>query len=269
MTLFNHKRVIYKKNPLVRVVCQLRFPRILVINDKEPVNFQEKIRETFPNYQRIVEEQHLIKLNYVPNDSLSTLSNAQSQLINNYHFSSLDGNWHINLTSSFLALSTSSYKRWEDFITKIIEPLEALKEIYKPAIFERVGLRYIDAFKKSFLDSIDTDWSNLIEPFALGFMSAPAFKNEVSTLQTLVDLNIDDKTKAKIRLGKGFYNDINDWPPLSELNESYIVDSDIYAVQKQLHEINNCFYYLHDYTTKILRSVISDKLHNAMEPQEI
>ena len=44
------KRVIYKKNPLDRVICQLRFAPILKIDAEIPADFQEMIRADFPNY---------------------------------------------------------------------------------------------------------------------------------------------------------------------------------------------------------------------------
>ena len=37
------ERVIYNKNPLIEVVCQLRFPRILTISETQPTSFQEKV----------------------------------------------------------------------------------------------------------------------------------------------------------------------------------------------------------------------------------
>lgn len=40
------QRVIYHKNPLVEVVCQLRFPTILKIDAEIPVAFQEAVRST-------------------------------------------------------------------------------------------------------------------------------------------------------------------------------------------------------------------------------
>ena len=42
------KRYIYKKNPLVEVILQLRFPKILSLNSIEPAEYQDKIRSQFP-----------------------------------------------------------------------------------------------------------------------------------------------------------------------------------------------------------------------------
>ena len=39
------KRIIYKKNPLVEVICQLRFPPILSIDTEIPARFQGAIKK--------------------------------------------------------------------------------------------------------------------------------------------------------------------------------------------------------------------------------
>ena len=45
-----YDRYQYAVNPLVEVICQLRFPAILSISAKEPVAFQEAVRRDFPRY---------------------------------------------------------------------------------------------------------------------------------------------------------------------------------------------------------------------------
>ena len=46
------ERTVYRQNPLAEVICQLRFPTILAIGAKDPVDFQDAIRDVFPQYQR-------------------------------------------------------------------------------------------------------------------------------------------------------------------------------------------------------------------------
>ena len=48
-------RQIYQRNPLAEVICQLRFPEILSIGANLPVDFQEAIRDEFPQYQSRLE----------------------------------------------------------------------------------------------------------------------------------------------------------------------------------------------------------------------
>ena len=41
-------RRLLRKNQLMEVICQFRFPEILAISAKPPVDFQEAIRDEFP-----------------------------------------------------------------------------------------------------------------------------------------------------------------------------------------------------------------------------
>ena len=46
------ERVVFRRNTLAEVICQLRFPPILEIAAKDPAAFQEQIRAEYPLYQR-------------------------------------------------------------------------------------------------------------------------------------------------------------------------------------------------------------------------
>ena len=50
MLYSDHPRVHYDKPQLAEVICQLRFPAILSIGSREPVDFQEAVRGMFPRY---------------------------------------------------------------------------------------------------------------------------------------------------------------------------------------------------------------------------
>ena len=46
----NQPRKIYRRNQLIEVICQLRFPEILKIEAHEPADFQDAIRQAYPQY---------------------------------------------------------------------------------------------------------------------------------------------------------------------------------------------------------------------------
>ena len=131
----NDNRVIYGKNQLGEVICQLRFPEILTIEANIPAQFQEAIRGDFPHYS-VRKEAPAPKLAGTPGN----MSLQNQPMSNNYQFVSADGVWRVNLTSKFISLSCSRYTCWEDFAGKLDKPLAAFIQIYKPAYFERVGL---------------------------------------------------------------------------------------------------------------------------------
>lgn len=135
-----YKRVKYNKSPLVEVIFQLRFPTILSINSKQPVDFQEKIRECYPLYQEEIEQQN--ELFIAPDGNPAQIRQSQNK---NYSFISADGLFKVNLTSSFIAISTMGYTQWEDFTRHIEFVVPLFEEEYRPAFYTRVGLRYVDA----------------------------------------------------------------------------------------------------------------------------
>ncbi len=52
MLFSDRPRTHYEKPLAHEVICQLRFPTILTINNTEPADFQEAVREDFPQYAR-------------------------------------------------------------------------------------------------------------------------------------------------------------------------------------------------------------------------
>lgn len=266
------ERVIYKNNPLIEVVCQLRFPRILSINETAPATFQDHIRQEYPVFNTMIEQQQQLALEA---ESFSIPRVIQTEANKNYRFSSEDGAWHVNLTSTFLSLSTSQYTRWEEFFGKLSKPIHALLEIYKPAFYERIGLRYVDAFTKSKLGLGDVDWSELINPFALGFLSNNEIKDEIRSYSSVAELDIGDKAIAQIRTVLGF---VGTTDPLNYFNHSanqthselsLIIDSDMFYLKKSLDESDSSLEYLHSVSSKLIRAIITEKLHNSMGPTSI
>ena len=138
MLFAEYDRCQYARSPLVEVICQLRFPTILNIGAKDPAEFQEAVRHDFPRYMAR-QEQLPPKVKPGPTPALEPQAP-----ITNYNFVSADGKWKLNLTSSFIALSTLRYQRWEDFAARLDKPLAQFIQIYQPAFFERIGLRYVN-----------------------------------------------------------------------------------------------------------------------------
>ena len=106
----------YRKSPLADVICQLRYPEILMIAAQSPAAFQEAVRHTFPKYD----------LSKVPQP-------GQQEPVVNHRFASLDGKWQVNLTSKFLSLTCSEYHNWEEFAKMLDLPLAAFIKTYAPS----------------------------------------------------------------------------------------------------------------------------------------
>ena len=252
------QRCRYGKPPLIEVVCQLRFPTILKIENQSPYEFQELIRGDYPNYS-YKEEQPPSKPNIKPTT------------VKNHQFVSLDGGWKVNLTQSFVSLSTHRYTVWEDFAKRLDRILAHVISVYKPACFNRVGLRYINAFNQERLELMDTSWRELIQPGYLGLMAdedvpEKAFgKNEQS-----VNLALPGGARCGIKCGPGVLHKVNNKTRQTVDEAAFMLDIDVYMDgNMELSHVAAGLNIVHSHADSIFRGAITDTLHDAMDPQEI
>ena len=195
MLFSDRPRAHYEKAPLHEVICQLRFPTILSINNTEPADFQEQIRDVFPQYARKQENlpPQIVNGKPVPQPPVS-----------NYHFVSQDGRWKINLTKDFFAISTLSYSGWEEFAHMLDKPLASFIQLYKPAYFQRVGLRYLNLISRARLDLEGTPWTELIAPAYLGILNeSDCSESNLLNSGYDVQFKLDSSSIAKIHAGPG------------------------------------------------------------------
>ena len=249
------QRSIYSRNQLGEVICQLRFPEILTINPTPPADFQEAIREDFPVYTAR-KEAAVLKPGTPP-----------QQPGMNYQFATADGVWRVNLTSRFISLATSRYTRWEDFAAKLDKPLAAFIRVYRPAYFERVGLRYLNFISRNALDLNHTPFSALISPAYLGLLGDPEVSETAATRATVdAEVAIRAGCRAKIHAGPGMVRR----PGQSDAEPKFILDFDLYMPGKLALNLSaGALHTLHAQAYPIFRSAITDTLHEAMEPTQI
>lgn len=258
--MFSHEeRCIYGNNPLGEVICQLRFPEILTISANAPVAFQEAIRDEYPQYSAR-KEAPAPKITGTPGNL--SLEN-QPQTIN-YQFVSADGAWRVNLTSRFISLACSRYTRWEDFAGKLDKPLAAFIRIYKPAYFERVGLRYMNFISRKALSLDDVPFRQMIAPCYLGPLAEEDVSEAASSRCSVdVDLGLRGGCRVKIHAGPGMVkrNGKDDG------EVKFIFDQDLYMPgQVPVNVSAGALQTLHSQAWSIFRGAVTDTLHDAMEP---
>lgn len=253
-------RVIYNKNPLEKVICQLRFPPILKIDSDVPSDFQELIRDYFPNYQERVEILHeypIIGSDNIPSQLNQKIRKPTS--IKNHNFSTADETCKLNLTRTFLSITTSKYSRWEDFQKNLEIPINALVKTYNPAFFTRIGLRYIDIFDRSKLNLENIPWNELLTAPFLGLLSSP-IEDDLISCESKYEINLEDK-ESLLRVITAFADNIQ------TKEKCYLVDSDFYFPKKsEVDQYLIKLEFLHEQAIRLIRLVITDKLHQAMDP---
>ena len=258
----NAERVCYQYNQLGEVICQLRFPEILTIEANIPASFQEAIRDQFPVYS-VRKEAPLPKLAGAPGN-LQLQKQPQN---NNYQFVSADGAWRVNLTSRFISLACNRYTSWEEFASMLDKPLAAFIQIYRPAYFERVGLRYLNFISRKALGIPNVPYNQLIQPQYLGLLGDDDVNENATTRATVdAELAIRGGCRAKIHAGPGLVKK----PGQNDPEPKFILDLDLYMMGNVAVNLSaGCLQTLHAQAYSLFRGAITDTLHDAMEPKNL
>jgi uncharacterized protein (TIGR04255 family) len=212
-------REVYETTPTVEVICQLRFPVILAIGTEPPAAFQDAIRQHFPVYRR---------------DDGPAVPPQLAQLIGQlpfpvgpeattHWFETADAARSIALGSQFVAVSERSYTEWSDLRPKIELALDALCNVYRPAFFERIGLRYRDAIDRQRLDLGERRWDELIKPPLAGLLGAEeAIQRDVREAGYTAVLSLDEPPNASVVLQAGL-----------EAHDRFIIDADFFLEERK------------------------------------
>lgn len=251
---------IYRANPLAEVICQLRFPEILKINTSLPADFQEQIRESFPRYS-VRQEAPAPRISGTPGSM--TLENQPTTP--NYQFLSEDGVWRVNLTDRFISLACTRYLRWEDFAAKLDRPLAAFISLYRPAYFERVGLRYLNFISRQALNLEGVPYARLIAPCYLGILSQDDVPEAAATRSSVdAELAIADGCRVKLHAGLGLVK--RGGRPDSEVQ--FVFDQDLFLPGKTpVNRAASVLETLHRQAFPIFRDAVRQPLHDAMQPE--
>lgn len=122
-------------SPLILVVAQLRFPRIVAIETAGFIaGFQEALRADYP----ILRPERQVELHIGPSGAVP----QQNGIV--WKFSQQNGPWEIALTSDFVALSTPRYTSRTDFLGRLRQLIDALHRHVAPRVYDRFGVRYVD-----------------------------------------------------------------------------------------------------------------------------
>ena len=179
----------------------------------------------------------------------------------NYSFISIDETYKVNLTSTFIAISTRKYTQWEEFSVKVEQVVKAFQEVYEVPFYTRIGLRYIDVIQRSVLNLTSEKWSDLIKPHVLGIVTQfeDGMNSYVSQAE-FKDPTDDICTKTHFEL-------VN----VNNSNEnSLLIDCDYFKTEMvNIESMMDVATVLHNHSSNFLMTAITDKLNDAMEPEEL
>src|ERR671933_1287113 len=260
MNLPESKRVIYKRNPLVEVVCQLRFPPILKISHQEPVEFQDEIRFQYPLFETTQSQ--------FPSEMAAVIQQFGLPLPSDiaYSFKSEDQKWQLAITKEFIALTTSAYERYEQFKQRLQEAVVIFERIYRPSFYTRVGLRYQDLIIRSNLGLEDKNWSDLIARHIASELHNPELSSSIQAVMKNLVLKTE---QGQVNFKHGLVT-VKE-PGKNNEEIAYLFDADFYTEQKIERDGNvwNLLDQSNKSARRLFRWSITDILHNAMQPQAV
>lgn len=169
-------REIYRNNPLDGVTFQLRFPTILNITAGPPVQFQEAIRGEYPWY----EQQGPPDLPEMPpeiRDLAQSFGLPQAPLA--YSFETEDRQRRISLAQDSISVHERQYREWNNFRSEMERAEGILRELYTPAFYTRIGLRYQDVLDRGRYGLETAPWSELLNPIFLGILGSQEITPDV------------------------------------------------------------------------------------------
>ena len=239
----NQPRKFYRRSPLIEVICQLRFPDILKIEAHEPADFQDAIRQVYPQYAKRIEQ-------LPPQNAGGKM--VEQGTVNNYQFISADGGWKVSLAKDFIALSTTRYTRWEEFAKRLDVVLAAFIKIYQPAYFTRVGLRYMNA------------------PGYLGLMADEAARRQMFIkCEQLVTVTMPGGAKANIKCGPGLLRKVDNRTRQVDEQKVFMLDLDVFFDGKMpLGQVAGALNIVHDNAGSLFSGAVRQPLLDAMEPED-
>jgi uncharacterized protein (TIGR04255 family) len=224
MTFPPSLRVVYATHTLNQVICQLRFPTILAIGTEPPTAFQDRVRAEYPLYER----QAMPQLAPPIADLLAGLPVKPAGSVV-HQFSTADGKRAISLAPEFLSITENDYEEWPDLRREIETAKAALEEIYGPAFYSRIGLRYQDVIDRDGLGLSDRSWSELLNQAFTGLLGVEnsSIRDAVTEHWENALVQLDTVEGGVVRIMHGLAKATDD------ARDLYVIDADYYIDTRQ------------------------------------
>lgn len=131
-----------ERSPLVFVLAQLRFSAVLQLERFVP-EIQERVRHKgFPLFAQL--------------QSRGVRIGPKTEFFSNtrYAFMNKDQSAAVILAPDFVVLETNKYDVFERFVGEFENVLSIIGDVAKPAVAERLGLRYVDLMRGDYTKNV-------------------------------------------------------------------------------------------------------------------
>lgn len=228
MTFPASERIVYGRHTLNQVICQIRFPTILAIGSEPPTAFQDRVRAEYPVYQR----QEMPFLPTQIADFVSSLPVRPSASVA-HQFSTSDLKRSITLAPEFLAITESDYEEWPVLRRQIDAVQTTLEQIYVPAFYSRVGLRYQDVIDRDDAGVADRGWRELVNPPLTGLLGTAdaAVRDGVMEYAATTVVRLDSVHDGMVRIQYGLARKADSplVPAPADAPAVFVIDADYYT----------------------------------------
>jgi len=271
-------RVVYERNPLQQVTCGLHFPSILEIKTKAPAEFQSRIRTEYPFYKEEspeVPDPH----GEMPAELLDILKRLALEASPSHKFGTEDRARIVTLSESSFVFEDNAYVRREAFLAELKRLESEFFEIYKPARYTRIGLRYVNFIDPRTLHLVPADWSKWVQPGLLGLVSSrPNISKNIVQTRNQVEFSFegfwDGTVDANCILRHGLAqleDEAEEKGEKPDASSIYIIDIDFYSKLPRKGEKPDVFGIIEAFSEqarRLFRACITDELHIALVPLE-
>ena len=213
------KRELLSEAPLVRVLGQVRFTKIVKIAEEPYIaDFQEAVRKDYPHFQSDV----------VQGVELNLAGQAlQHKVVSStvWRFFDPERVLRVSLSQDAITLETAKYVSRDDFLERLDFVLGCLEQTIGPRLVQRVGFRYVDRLQgEGLIGSLD----KLIQPELLNVLQ-PNLTSNIDISMTEITANTKEgKLIARYGLAPVNYSHDPDMaPPIGE--RSWVLDVDSFS----------------------------------------
>jgi uncharacterized protein (TIGR04255 family) len=254
-------RVIFQRNPLAEVVCELRFPPILRIASELPAAFQERIRQAYPNFQQPAGLMNPVQFQTPPGVGFTvgpSLNIGWPQP--SFVFADEHQTRTLTLSQESFSIAERDYREWGIFREEIESLKGHLEDVYQPPFYTRVGLRYQDLIDRDELGLSDVSWADLLNPAFAGLLGAETqVSQDVQRITSVAELLVPEVPGGRVRVQHGL---IEAPAPIR-----YAIDSDFSVAERSdLAEVLPRLDAFSAHAGNLFRWAVSDRLLTALQP---
>lgn len=223
---------------------------------------QDRLRDVYPLYRVSAPE---FGAN-VPKELTDVIGRLMPEVSQPHFFETENKARLVSLNMDFLALTEREYQRWEKYLGEFRKVRLAFEELYHPAFYSRIGLRYQDLIDREKLGLNDVRWEELVNPVLAGVLGDPAVEGDVIETSSISTFAISGVPEGRARVQYGLVNvDVD-----GATRNVFAIDTDFYSNGRfPLEGVEDALAIFSRTAGDLFRWSIQPGLHKALQPEPV